>query len=84
MVLPVGSTGIRKRVGDFTREDTFAFGAHLRAKGHQLLDEAEKWTAAAEQMEEGETLEQALPRITTPPTKLVVAARAPTLTTEVE
>ncbi len=63
MLMPVGATGVKKRLGDFNREDVLAVAEHYTANGRKMMEAGQAWTRTAERMEEGETLERALQRI---------------------
>lgn len=63
LVLPVGATGVRKRIGDFTRADMLAMRDFYHAKGRQLTEEGDRWGEFAYRMREDETLESAIGRV---------------------
>lgn len=83
--IPVGATGVTKRLGAFTREDLVLMRDYYLERGRKMIAEGEKWGAVAERMGEDETLEQALPRLMEEdqdllPEKLKAALPNPVLT----
>lgn len=61
--LPVGKTGVRKRIGDFTRADVLTMRDYYHAQGRRLIAEGDRWGTFAEQMKDAEVLEQAMRRV---------------------
>lgn len=76
MVLPVGDTGEKKRLGSFTRTDMLAMRDHYRTKGRQLIEEGDRWEGVAEQMGDDQVLEDVIEQLQSAegilPTKLKV------------
>lgn len=61
--MPVGESGKRKRLGDFSRADVVYMQSYYTAAGRRLVDEGRKWGAVAAQMTDRERLEDAIGRI---------------------
>lgn len=60
---PVGTTGVVKRLGDWNRADILAHAECFHANARRIAEEGDAWISVAGQMTDGETLEDAVPRI---------------------
>lgn len=65
ITMPVGRSGVVKRVGDFTKDDVLLVAAAYTEKAFEAASAAEAWTGFAAKMEAGETIESASARLGT-------------------
>lgn len=71
VIVPVGNTGVRKPIGDLTREDIMVGHRFARAYSDTWARKAKNLKRLALKMQPGETLREAWPRLTQEERKLL-------------